>query len=55
MNQQNIPDRKQTEKTVLKSRRARQKLEQASIELESLIVRLEEANRLQRSKQLDNI
>lgn len=55
MNQENIPARQQVEKTIFKSRRERQKVELASLELEDVIVQLEEASRLQRAKQLSNI
>ena len=55
MNKENIPDRKQIEKTILKSRRERQKLELASLELEDLIMQLKKENHLKRSKQLNNI
>ncbi len=48
MNQRNLPDREQINKTVLKSRRERRKLELASLELE-------QENRQKRSKQLNRI
>jgi hypothetical protein len=55
MNQHNLPDREQVKKTLLKSRKERQKLELASLELEDLIVQLEGENRTKRSKQLNRI
>jgi hypothetical protein len=55
MNQENMPARQQIEKTLFKSRRERQKLELASLELEDIIVQLEEASRLKRAEQLSNI
>jgi hypothetical protein len=55
MNQRNLPDREQVKKTLLKSRRERQKLELASLELEDSIVQLEKENRTKRRKQLNRI
>jgi len=55
INQENIPTRRQIEKTVFKSRRERQKLKLASLELEVIIVQLEEARRLKRAEQSSNI
>ena len=55
MTKENILERQKREKTVLKSRKQRQKLEFASLELEDLIVQLEKESRLQRSKHLSNI
>jgi hypothetical protein len=55
MNQENIPARQQIEKTVFKSRRERQKIELASLELEEVIMQLEAASRLKRAEQLSNI
>jgi hypothetical protein len=46
---------RERETILFKSRRERQKLELASLELEDLIVQLETENRLKRSKQLSNI
>jgi hypothetical protein len=55
MNKENIPTRQKIEETLFKSRRERQKLELASLELEDVIMQLEEESRLKRTKQLNNI
>jgi hypothetical protein len=41
MNQHSLPDRQQVQQTVSKSRRSRQQLELATLELEEAIVQLE--------------
>lgn len=55
MSQQNSPTPQQVTQTVAKSRHHRRELELASIELEELISQLEQNNRLQRSKYLENL
>lgn len=52
---QNIPDRSKIEQTIAKSRRHRQELELASLELEELISQLEQDNRKRRSQHLINL
>lgn len=55
MTSENVSKRQQREKTLSKSRKQRQKLESACLELEESIVQLEQENRLKRSQHLNNI
>ncbi len=55
MSQQNLPDFNKVTETVLKSRHHRRELELASIDLEELISRLEQDNRIRRSKYLTKV
>lgn len=54
MNQNSLPDREQVQQTVSKSRRSRQQLELATLELEEAIIQLEMASRQQRSQHLSD-
>jgi hypothetical protein len=54
MNQHSLPDRQQVQQTVSKSRRSRQQLELATLELEEAIVQLEMVSRQQRSQHLSD-
>lgn len=55
MSQQSLPDSQKIRQTISKSRRHRQQLELASLELEELISQLEQDNRKQRCKYLINL
>ena len=56
MNQtKNIPDRKKIQQTVTNSRRHRQELAFASLQLEEVIVKLEQENRSRRIQHLDQV
>ena len=52
MNQHPLPNREQVQQTISKSRRSRQQLELASLELEEIIVQLEIASRKKRRQHL---
>ncbi len=52
MNQHPLPDRDRVQKTIYKSRRSRQELELATLELEEIIVQLEIDSRRQRKQHL---
>ena len=52
MNQHPLPDREQVQQTISKSRRSRQQLELASLELEEIILQLETVSRRKRSQHL---
>ncbi len=54
MNQYPLPNYKQVQRTILKSRKSRQKLELATLELEEVIVQLEMVSRQKRNQHLTN-
>ena len=54
MNQYPLPNYKQVQRTILKSRKSRQKLELATLELEEVIVQLEMVSRQTRNQHLTN-
>ncbi len=54
MNQHPLPDCEQVQQTISKSRRSRQQLELASLELEEIIVQLETVSRRKCSQHLTN-
>ena len=54
MNQYPLPNYKQVQRTILKSRKSRQKLELATLELEEVIVQLEMVSRQTRNQHLSN-
>lgn len=53
MSQPKIPSAEQIQKTILRSRRARQELALAAIELQEVILKLEELNNQQRKQLLE--
>lgn len=55
MNPYNLPDSEKIRQTISKSRRCRQELELASLELEEIISQLEHDNRRRRSQYLVNL
>ncbi len=54
MNQYPLPNCQQVQRTILKSRKSRQKLELATLELEEVIVQLEMVSRQKRNQHLTN-
>lgn len=54
MNQYPLPNREQIQQTISKSRKSRQKLELATLELEEIIVKLEMVSRQNRNQHLTN-
>ena len=52
MNQYPLPNREQIQQTISKSRKSRQKLELATLELEEIIVQLETFSRQNRNQYL---
>ena len=54
MNQYPLPNCQQVQQTILKSRKSRQKLELATLELEEVIVQLEMFSRQKRNQHLTN-
>ncbi len=50
MNQYPLPNREQIQQTISKSRKSRQKLELATLELEEIIVQLEMVSRQNRNQ-----
>ncbi len=52
MNQHPLPDRDRVQQTISKSRRSRQQLELATLELEEIIVQLEIVSRRKRRQHL---
>ena len=53
MSEPKIPSAEEVQKTITRSRRARQEIAMAAIDLQDLILKLEEINNQQRKQQLE--
>jgi hypothetical protein len=53
MSEPKIPSAEEVQKTIARSRRARQEIAMAAIDLQDLILKLEEINNQQRKQQLE--